>query len=57
MEEYSEIKKNQKIVKKHQIAYSLGRYTDATNTYPINSEKFKAFNFGRLAKLTKEKSK
>lgn len=55
LQDISEIKRNQKIIKRQLAAYNLGRYSDVANTYPINSEKRKAFDFGRLAKLTKEK--
>lgn len=55
MQDINEIKKNQKIIKRHNVAYSLGRYSNVDNTFPLNSEKRKAFDFGRLAKLTKEK--
>jgi hypothetical protein len=55
LQEYSEVKKNQKIIKKHGDAYSIGRYSNVDNSYPLNSEKRKAFDFGRLAKLTMEK--
>lgn len=55
LQEYSEVKKNQKIIKKHHDAYSIGRYSDVENRYPLNSEKRKAFDFGRLAKLNMER--
>ena len=55
--DFNEIKKNQKIVKRQQMAYSIGRHTDSENTYPINSEKWVAFNLGRIARTSQGKRK
>jgi len=49
--DYKEIKKLQKLVKKHHAAYSLGLHTDVANSYPVRSEKFQAFDIGRLERL------
>ncbi|MCK9429183.1 MAG: hypothetical protein M0R17_04205 [Candidatus Omnitrophica bacterium] len=48
--DYKEIKYNQKIVKKHQVAYSVGKYSDAENSYMVSSENWMAFNLGRVAR-------
>ena len=55
--DYSEIKKNQKIVKRQQVAYSLGRHSDSDNKYDVNSEKWVAFNLGRVARISQGKRK
>jgi hypothetical protein len=55
--DYKEIKKLQKIVKKHQAAYTIGLHSDTDNTYPVRSEKFQAFNIGRLERLRKLEGK
>lgn len=55
--DYSEIKKNQKIVKRQQVAYSIGKNTDTENKYEINSEKWVAFNLGRVARVSQGKRK
>ena len=51
--DYKEIKKLQRIVKKHYAAYSVGLNSDSENTYPVRSEKFQAFNQGRLERSRK----
>lgn len=48
-----DIKKLSKLVKKHQLAYSLGLQTDTPNTYSPRSEKFLAFEHGRYVRLNK----
>ena len=48
-----EIKKLNKLVKKHMLAYSLGLQTEVPNTYPPRSEKFLAFEHGRYVRLNK----
>jgi len=49
--DYKEIKKLQKLVKKQTAAYTLGRNTDIENTFPVRSEKFQAFNIGRVERI------
>lgn len=55
--DFKEIKKLQKIVKKHQVAYSIGLHTDAENTYPVRSESYQAFNEGRIVRVRKKERK
>lgn len=55
--DYQEIKRNQKIVKRHGDAYSVGRYSDSENFYKTGSEKWLAFNLGRLARVSYGKRK
>lgn len=51
--DYKEIKKLQKLVKKQNAAYTLGRNTDTENTFPVRSEKFQAFNIGRVERINR----
>lgn len=51
--DYKEIKKLQKLSKKHHAAYTLGLNTDIENTYPARSERFQAFDAGRMARIRK----
>lgn len=55
--EYSEIKHNQQLIKKHRVAYSIGLHTDTPNKYNIASENWKAFNLGRVARVTQRRAK
>lgn len=48
-----EIKKLNKLVTKHRLAYTLGLETDVENTYPPRSEKFLAFEHGRYVKANR----
>ena len=48
-----EIKKLNKLVQKHRLAYTLGLETDTANTYPPRSEKFLAFEHGRYVRSNK----
>jgi hypothetical protein len=49
--DYKEIKKLQKLVRKHHAAYSIGLNSSVENTYPVRSEKFQAFDIGRLERI------
>ena len=51
--DYKDIKKLQKIIRKHRVAYSLGYNTDVENTFPVKSERYQAFNEGRVARIRK----
>lgn len=53
--DYKEIKKNQKIIKRHYDAYSVGLYTETTNKYRVGSEKWIAFDLGRITRVTYRK--
>jgi hypothetical protein len=49
--DYKEIKKLQRLVKKHYAAYSIGLNSNVENTYPARSERFQAFDIGRLERI------
>lgn len=51
--DYTEIKKTQKLLRKHHDAYSIGLNSDSSNTYSPSSEKFQAFNIGRSERIRK----
>jgi len=55
--DYKEIKKLQNIVRKHRAAYSVGLNTDSENKYPVRSERYQAFNEGRLARVRKQEKR
>ena len=50
-----EIKKNQKMIRKHRVAYTLGLNSDVNNTFEVNTPNYVAFNLGRLARINRER--
>lgn len=51
-----EFKINQKLIRSHYAAYSLGAHSDTTNTYRVGTNDYKAFNLGREWKLRSKTS-